>query len=258
MLEEKVEVVIADDDVFSMKILEIYLGMMDGVKLIGRAKDGKELIDIINEKEPQLAIVDINTPAMTGFDAIRECLKLQPHLLVIFVTGIETYAAKAFELDAVDYIIKPLEIERLKRAFQRAKDRIQMTKQRLKEERLRQITTPENKTHTLVIKMDYIITRIPLDEIIYIEKEKNGKRVRIHTKEKTFNTYDTLAALLERLDYNFLKVHRSYIANMKHVSELISKGNGTLYELTFQNSKDIAFVSKTFVQDVKDFLAICE
>lgn len=255
MFKDTLDVVIADDDEASLKILDIYLKMDKGLNVVGRAVDGKQLIDVVNEKEPDLVVVDINMPELNGFEAIKECMKHQPDLVVIFVTGIKEYATKAFEINAVDYILKPLEHGRLQGAIEKAREKIFSTHQIQIENKIKMYEKyAKELPKTLLVRSDsqYSILLIPLDEIIFIEKEKNGRKVFIHTTKKVFETYDNVAALLNKLDFRFIQTHRSFIANVSYIREIVP--NGAVYKINFKNYDQNASISKSFILAVVAFI----
>ncbi|MEX3623727.1 LytR/AlgR family response regulator transcription factor [Viridibacillus arvi] len=251
MFEDGIDVVIADDDSASLKLLEIYLNMEKGINIVGQATNGKMLIDVVNEKEPTLVIVDINMPELNGFEAIKECIRLQPNLEVIFITGIPDYATKAFDINAIDYILKPLEHERLLLALGKAKEKIFATYQNKREQQIQQYNKNKDglKKHLMIrTESQYAITLIMLEDIIFIEKEPNGKRVFIHTKEKIYTASDTVSSLLTKLDFRFIQTHRSYIVNVNYIKEIIP--SGSVYHIAFKDYSESVNISKNYLQSV--------
>lgn len=255
MIEEDIEVVIADDDEASLKLMDMFLKMEAGIKVVGKANNGKELIETVNQTEPKLAIVDITMPELNGFEAIKQCIRFQPDLVVIFVTGISDYATQAFDISAVDYILKPFNPDRLLVALEKAKEKICANQKKFAEKQQQHFienekTLPKN----LLIRNEsqYAITMVPLDEIIFIEKEKNGRRVFIHTKEKIHEAYDTVAALLTKVDFRFIQTHRSFIVNVNYIKEIIP--SGTVYQINFKDYSSNANISKNYLQSVVTFI----
>ena len=248
----QIRAVIADDDSASLRLLEIFTNMINNVNLVGKAVDGDELKKVIEETKPDLAIVDINMPGMSGFKAIEESLKHQPDLLVIFVTGIGKYAVDAFKIRAVDYIVKPVNLKKLEDAVQLANDRLFVKKERKRDEEI--IKKGENNgSENLVIKdSKYAILRLPFDTIIYIEKEKNAKKVSIYTENQQYITNETVSTLFEMLDDRFVRVQRSIIINTQKVKEIIpvTKKKNTTYQVKFKNIDNSIMASRNHITDV--------
>jgi diguanylate cyclase (GGDEF)-like protein len=121
-----IKIVIADDHEPSRRIIRRFLEPLDQITIVGEAGSGEELIRAVADNEPNLVLVDINMPKMNGIQAIKECLSLNPGLKVIFITGHNEYAVEAFDVSAVDYIVKPIEKHRLEVAIEKAKTIIMM------------------------------------------------------------------------------------------------------------------------------------
>jgi two-component system, LytTR family, response regulator len=255
MVEDTIDVVIADDDDASLKLMNVMLRMENGINIVGEAVDGEELIDVVMEKEPHLAIVDISMPKLNGFEAIKKCIESQPDLNVIFVTGIKDYATDAFEIHAIDYIVKPMEPSRLKEALAKAKQQI-FASERLKEEQreiqFQQFADQLPKQLMIRNESQYSITLVPLTDIIFIQKEKNGKKSFIHTKEKVYEINDTVSSLLNKVDFRFIQTHRSFIVNVNYIKEIIP--SGAVYRIKFKNYEQEAAISKNYVQKVIQFM----
>lgn len=254
-IEEPIDVIIADDDEASLKLMEILLKMEDDINVVGKAEDGEELVDKVMENEPHLAIVDISMPKLNGFEAIKQCIKSHPDLKVIFVTGIKDYATDAFGIEAIDYIVKPMEPERLKEALGKAKKQINALRQSHQQQREIQFQQYADQIpKQLIIRKEslYSFTLVPLDEIIYIQKEKNGKKSFIHTKEKVYEINDTISSLLNKVDFRFIQTHRSIIVNVTYIKEIVP--SGTVYQIRFKNYDKESAISKNYIQKVVQFI----
>jgi diguanylate cyclase (GGDEF)-like protein len=124
---DEIKIVIADDHEASRKFVRRFLASMDGISVVAEASDGEDLVKQIVIHQPNLVLVDISMPKMNGIKAIKECLKINPELKVIFITGHNEYAVEAFDISAVDYIMKPLERNRLAVAVDKARSIIKMS-----------------------------------------------------------------------------------------------------------------------------------
>lgn len=253
--KEEIQVVIADDDEASLKLVDVLLKLEEGFNVVAKAVDGQDLVDKVLEHEPDLAIVDISMPHITGFEGIKRCIKSQPDLKVIFVTGIKDFAIDAFNIDAIDYIVKPMEPERLRDALSKAEKQIDATRRlRQKQRELLLKEHSEQLPKRLMIRNEslYSVTLIPLDDIIFIQKETNGKKSFIHTKERVYEVNDTVSSLLHKLDYRFIQTHRSHIVNINYIKEIIP--SGALYQVKFNDYDKEAFISRNYIQKVVSFM----
>ncbi|WP_409252027.1 LytR/AlgR family response regulator transcription factor [Bacillus sp. SCS-153A] len=238
-------IVIADDDYAGRKILHHFLSALKEYTIIGEAENGEELIRHLIMEKPDIAIVDINMPFVSGMDAIKSCKESLPDLQVIFITGYREYAAEAFDWDAADYIVKPLMLPRLKQALERAK---RLRKDNLAAKEDTGITMNANKK--LIIKNYNNFLLIPYEDIIYIEKME--RKTIIHTRSQTHETSETLAELMDRLTSNFIHSHRSYIININHI-EAIRTSNQTYYAI-FKEYKGRAKISKNHISGIQKAL----
>ncbi|WP_121616713.1 LytR/AlgR family response regulator transcription factor [Virgibacillus halodenitrificans] len=253
MLDEIIDVVIADDDENALGLLEDLLEMEDDFNVVAKAVDGEDLINAVLKTEPNLAIVDISMPKLTGFEAIQKCIESQPDLKVIFVTGITDRAADAFLIDAVDYVVKPMEPRRLQESLAKAKNQITAS-ERLKdqEKEIQFQQYADQLPKKLMIQSQYSITLVPLKDIIFVQKEKNGKKSFIYTKEKVYEINDTVSSLLNKMDFQFIKTHRSYIVNVNFIKEIVPRG--AIYNIRFNKTDKEAIISKKYVQRVIHYL----
>jgi len=147
----KINLIIADDNEDSVEILDYFIEQLPEFEVISTCKDGEQLVQEVMAKSPDLLLVDINMPTINGVDAIKKCLRIKPNLNFIFITGYDEFAVKAFELSALDYIVKPIEKTRLYMALERAKNSIGIDKNQSKK---------ESGFFYRLIYIDYICPRI--------------------------------------------------------------------------------------------------
>jgi two-component system LytT family response regulator len=236
-LKDKIKVVLAEDNLDSQEIITNFIQIIPEFEIIGVANNGEELLDLNINKTPDLALVDIKMPKLNGIDAVRSCIIRNPNLRFIFTTAYDEYAVSAFELDAIDYIVKPIKKQRLFLALERAKqDILQFRMEKNK------LTTQKRN---LVIKIDRSSYFIPLDNVIYIEKD-NRKTV-IHTIEEIYETNETLESIFQKVNPDFYQTHRSFIVNTKYVSHITLASE--TYFAHFRNYPNYAHVSKLRIND---------
>lgn len=224
---ERYNVVLADDLSGSRTVLRRFINSTPDFVVIGEAEDGEALIEQVLVKKPHLALVDISMPKLSGISAIKQCLLQQPDLKVIFVTNYEQYAVEAFDVSAIDYIVKPVQVARLRQALDKVKTALQASVQRPRISRL-------------LVRAEGVIRFVPLEEILFIEKI--GRRTVIHTRAGLFDIQATLQTLLQQLNESFVLSHRSYIVNLPHISSIVSSGE--TYMAYFGDYDKPAHVSK--------------
>lgn len=240
-----IRVMIADDNEDSIEIIKYFIQPLAEFELIGICEDGQALLEEVMVKSPDLVLVDINMPQMNGMDCMKKCLTVKPALKFIFITGYDEFAVKAFELSAVDYIVKPLEKTRLYIALERAKQACKHLK--LKETESE--TSAEMKR--LPVKFNGSIYYVPIEDIIFIEK--SGKKCFIYTKAKVYETYENIGDLYSYLTaQEFFQTHRSYIVNFKKISHITPKNE--TYLVYFFDVQQYAHISKLKIQEVQQKL----
>ncbi len=214
------KILIVDDEKPARMKLRRFLVKLDEKLTIIEAGDGEAAVRILSEHNPDLIFLDIQMPGLTGFDVIRE---VGPDLMppVIFVTAFDQFAVQAFEVNAVDYLLKPFDFERFEMAFKRVNVDEQATRN-IKGNLVRLLQQMDQKVafrQRLPIKENERIVLLPVQEIEWIEAD--GKYARIHAKDSNHHMRITLRELEARLDpAQFVRIHRSHIINIDFISEL--------------------------------------
>lgn len=215
--------IIIDDEPLARQRIKRLLQLYDFIEIVAEGAHGKEGLELINELNPDLVFLDIEMPVMNGFEMLAE-LSTQPK--IIFTTAYDQYAMKAFEENSVDYLLKPIEKERLAKTmlklqtagFQQ-KDDLPLFKQLI--EQLR----PQKQISTLTVKIGDRMLLIKLQDIYHIQAEE--KYVFLHTSDGHNHLTDfTLASLEGKLPDNFVRVHRSSIINIHRIKEIRKSFNG--------------------------------
>jgi two-component system, LytTR family, response regulator len=204
---------IIDDEAPARGILRHLLKDFDGIEIIGEAENGFEAIKLIREKKPELLFLDIKMPKISGFELL-ELLDDMPK--VIFTTAFDQYAIDAFEKGAVDYLLKPINKERLKKAILRIEKYFDQTKIENLTEQKRISGAPIRQ---IVVKNGSKIEVIDCEAIEYIKAEDDY--VSIKANDRKFLKKMVLGKLEKSLDrQNFVRVHRSYIANITFLEKI--------------------------------------
>jgi DNA-binding LytR/AlgR family response regulator len=214
---------IVDDEPLARERLKRLLSDIEGVELIGEAESGQQAVEMIEEQNPDLVLLDIQMPGLDGFEVI-EALEEPPP--VIFVTAYDAYAIRAFEVNALDYLLKPFSQERLERAIYRARE--ELTEEQDFAQRLAPLLeslADQGQYATRLAVHDRrrgrdCIRVLDVDEVDWIDTER--EEVFVHVGEETYPVRRTLSELEARLDpARFFRAHRSAIVNLDRVQEII-------------------------------------
>ena len=233
-----IRTVLADDEVLARQKLRQILREIGDVEIVGECASAHETIELAKLTSPDLLFLDIRMPDMDGFDVV-DALSAMPKAKrpqIVFVTANDRYAVRAFEIHAIDYVLKPYTVERLRNAVDRVRERRAATGNATDSakgaESLGINTTngngeksSERYTTRLVFKSRGRILFLPTNEIRWIEAEENY--VRICTAQESHLLRETIGHLESRLDpRSFLRVHRSAIVNMHYVKEVKNEADG--------------------------------
>jgi two-component system LytT family response regulator len=214
------QTVLADDEPLARQKLRQMLGERAGVQVVGEGASAAEVLDVVRETSPQLLFLDICMPGMDGFGLIDQLNAL--HAVtpprIIFTTAYDTYALRAFDMNAVDYLLKPFTADRLQTALDRARDEI-LGAGKFDSRRPGTNHNGSRYTTRIVFKSRGRILFLPVSDIRWIAAEENY--VRICTRTETHLLRQTMTDLEEKLDPEmFARVHRSAIVNLQFVKEV--------------------------------------
>lgn len=221
-----IETLIADDEVLARRKLRQLLSQEPDIEITGEAASAAEVIELVRLRSPHLLFLDIRMPGMNGIELIEELSKCEtmamPH--IVFTTAYDQYALQAFEVRAIDYLLKPFTTDRLQAAVQRVRDQIcHSDQQPSHNQRSDQARNAYNLR--IVFKSRGRILFLPVSDIRWIGAEENY--VRICTANETHLLRETMASMEQRLDpRSFLRVHRSAIVNLQYVKEVRSEPKG--------------------------------
>ncbi|MEL6942006.1 MAG: LytTR family DNA-binding domain-containing protein [Bacteroidota bacterium] len=208
--------IIVDDESIAHDIIKNYCDMMPSMQLMQNCYDAIEAIEYLNLQSVDLIFLDLNMPKLKGFDFLKT-LSHPPKVIV--TTAYREYALEGYELDIVDYLLKPFSFERFLKAVNKAigKPTPQQTTPVEKDQRIRRIFLSANKKHY----------QIELDDLIYIEA--SGNYIKLILKKETINIREKLSAITERLpNKEFIQVHRSFVVAIPHIKRI--EGNQIFLE----------------------------
>ncbi|MCU0334412.1 MAG: LytTR family transcriptional regulator DNA-binding domain-containing protein [Chitinophagaceae bacterium] len=210
-----IPVVVIDDEPLARSLVIEYLQSYPGMQVVAECADGFEGLKAIQQLKPALIFLDIQMPKISGFEML-ELLEEPP--AVIFTTAFDEYAIKAFEANAVDYLLKPFGKDRFDRAIQ--KWQLQAGEQRALQEMLLQQGGLSAQQHErIVVKTGHQIRIIPLHEVVYLEAADDY--VKVHTAEASYLKNKTMGWFEANLNaQQFVRVHRSYLLGVKHIARL--------------------------------------
>ena len=239
-----IRTILVDDEPLAIQGLELRLQVFGDVEIIERCANGREAIRAIKTHKPDLVFLDIQMPGFDGFSVISGLMDIEPPLFV-FVTAYNEFALKAFEAQAVDYLMKPVEEERLAATMERVRQRLAEKNAAIESERLKELLAevapdtltdaPDTVEHSaarfeklLNIKDRGQIFRVDVDTIERIDAA--GDYMCIYTGDDTMILRETMKDLEKRLDpRKFQRVHRSTIVNLDNVKQVKPHTNGECF-----------------------------
>jgi two-component system LytT family response regulator len=224
---KKIRALIADDEKFARDGIVMLISKLSDVEVIATCCNGEEAINAINDFRPDLVFLDVQMPGMSGLDVIRTLPPAQMPL-TIFVTAYDKHALQAFEVNAIDYLLKPFTDERFYAAIERAKNLLRTTDAKDRDEKLSTLLDYMS-SHESRVQMPYLkkimiteggrIIFLSIEEIQWIEA--SDYYVMLHLSDKKHLIRETMATLESKLDPDqFVRIHRSSIVNINLIKEL--------------------------------------
>jgi len=233
-MPEKIRTLIVDDEPLARRNLRVLLEKDPQIEILDECRNGAEAVKAINASSPDLIFLDIQMPEVDGFDVLARVGPEQIHA-IIFVTAFDQYALKAFEVHALDYLLKPFDDERFAFALRRAKSQIEareinrVSKRLLalleERESLADSSAVKNYLTRLMIKASGRVVLLKVGEIDFIEAD--GNYAKLHVGRKAHLLREKMHDLEGRLDpAKFVRIHRSIIVNLDRIKELHPHFNG--------------------------------
>lgn len=224
-----IRAVVVDDEALAREELIYLLGRVGGVEVVGQAANGLDALKIVEEIHPDLVLLDIQMPGLTGFEVARRLIENGLESNVVFVTAFDRHAIEAFEINAVDYLLKPVEAERLGMAIDRVRRRMQTGRPgglgghaNGDLERLFQLlASQQDRRQQLAVKVGDRFLLVHADDIVHASVEDDVITLVTNSLSGTSN-YRTLDELQARLDPAiFWRVHRSHLVNINKIKEIV-------------------------------------
>jgi two-component system response regulator LytT len=259
--------VLVDDEQLARDELGYLLGQIGGVEVVGQAGNGIEALTVINKLGPDVVFLDVQMPGLTGFEVARRMLDAQAAPHVIFVTAYDQHAIEAFEVNAVDYLLKPLDPARLEVAVGRARRRISSDRpddrgtgspaflSEQLEKVLELVAERQSRRERLAIKVGERFMLVQAEEVIYASLANEMITVVTSQHVGTSNVR-TLDELQERLDPGvFWRVHRSHLVNINKIKEIVPWFRNYILRMKDEKATEIP-VSRVQTRRLREYLKL--
>jgi len=242
---EKLRIIIADDERPAREFLKSVLREFEDAEIVGEAENGADAVEIIKQLKPDLALLDLRMPEISGLEAVRLLRKSQMPL-VAFVTAYDEYAVQAFEVNAVDYLLKPVEKSRLRETLNRAHERLEQEDWQAKEtENIKNAAEIYHESarqeflERIPVKKREEIFLIPVGEIASIVADGELLHITTDKNQKYVINYRLKDLEMRLVPDKFVRLSRGALANLEMISRVSPMPGGT-YLITLKNGQEIA------------------
>ena len=265
------KVVLADDEQLARDELRYLLEQSGGVEIVGEADNGQTALDTVARLEPEVVFLDVQMPGLTGFQVARRLVDAELPVQIVFVTAFDQHAIHAFEVNAIDYLLKPVDPARLDQALQRARRRIQAERgpadsatvatpapvglQQI-EKLVQMVAERQDRRDQLALKVGERFLLVQSDDIVFASLADDVITVAAGPHAGTSN-YRTLDELQARLDPAvFWRVHRSHLVNINKIKEIVPWfSRNYILRMTDDKATEIP-VSRTQTRRLRDYLKL--
>lgn len=247
----KIKTLIVDDEPLARTLIRNFISTETDFCVLSECSDGFDALKMIQEHKPDLVFLDIQMPKISGLELL-ELLENPP--VIVFTTAYDQFALKAFELSAIDYLLKPFAKDRFLKALEKVRFFLQNKEQYQHKvsELVDNVNSQQNKLERIVVKDGHKINLIPCEQIVYIEAQDDY--VMIYTPTSKHLKQQTMKSLEQILDTDFVRVHRSYFVNIKYIQRLENYDKES-HKLIMQNNASIP-VSRNGYVELKEKLKI--
>lgn len=262
MLPKPLTALVVDDEALARSELKFLLSKYSEIKVIGEAENGSDAVKLARTLKPNVVFLDIQMRGISGYEAGRKMLSIPNPPLIVFATAYDNYAVQAFELGAVDYLLKPFDEKRLATTVDRLYNLA-----KLQDEwsnavyRVSMLLTnklqPEKKFQVkkLPLEKNGHISLVDYDDIIFFQASRGSVKVSAHSDKYYYS--GTLQELNDKLkEENFMRVHKSYLVNLNYVTELLPWFKGTYWLVMSDANRTRVPVSRQKVKEIKDIFGL--
>lgn len=252
---KKIQTLVVDDEPLARARIVNLLRKFDYISLLGECKNGHEAIEKIVNYKPDLIFLDIQMPDLNGFDVLSKTAS-EDLPFIIFVTAYDQYALKAFDVHAVDYLLKPYDDDRFEKALDHAKEQIRQKQKAGLHQRMVQLIRGYEKDHSEVLTSLEIKDKgrsfmVSIFDLYYVES--HGNYIKIFLKDKSYLVRQTLQSFEDQIDQNiFLRIHRSILINSNYLAKVKYEGNNQYLFLMKNESQLLS--SRSYKPQILDFL----
>jgi two-component system LytT family response regulator len=216
MSDDRLRVVVVDDEPLARSVVREYASADPSLEIVADCANGFEAVKAVSELKPDLVLLDVQMPKLDGFEVLELLGRDQP---VVFITAYDQYALKAFEVHAVDYLLKPFSAERFQEAMERARERLRAKAAMPVEDLVREARPKTGPIARVLIRDGANVHVIPVDKIDYVEAQDDY--VAFKSEGKQFLKDQTLSAVEATLDpARFVRIHRSFILNIDRIAKV--------------------------------------
>ena len=210
-----IKVLAIDDEPLALQQLVSYIQKVSFLQLVGQCQSALEAKEFLNREPVDAVFCDINMPDLNGMDFVKS-LAAPP--LIVFTTAYSEYAVEGFKVNAVDYLLKPFGLDDFRRAANRLKERLETSPVAVPVAEMPQSNAEEDDT--IFIKTDYKVVKIAISDIRYIECMSEYLKIHLEGQPKPLVTLLSMKKMEEYLPPSFMRIHRSYIINLKKIQEV--------------------------------------
>jgi two-component system LytT family response regulator len=209
-----IKTILIDDEALARDVVKHYLKSYPDIEIVAECSDGFEGLKAIAQHQPDLIFLDIQMPKISGFEMLE---LVEKHPAVIFTTAFDEFAIKAFEVNAVDYLLKPIELGRFDQAIQKLPAKL--GNEQATQELLETAALSPTQNSRVVVKNAGVIKIIPVSDLHYLEADDDY--VKLSTTEGKFHKNKTMSFFEQTLDPSqFIRIHRSYLINLAEVTKI--------------------------------------
>lgn len=247
-----IRILIADDDAGMRLVMKKIVEKAEGYQLAGEATNGRELLEMYDRLHPEVILLDVEMPEMTGVECAKAIQDRDPRTILVFATAHEEYMASAFEVYAFDYLVKPFKVERALQTLDRIRDRLRSGEK--EGEIVSPKVRPSDGPSRMMLKHREGVSFLDMDEIAMVMRE-NRNTVLIMQDGARYIVGDALGELEDRLPGDiFFRTHKSYIVNLNLIESISPYGRWT-YIVKLRGLKDDALITHERFEELQKLFA---
>ena len=241
---QPIRTLIVDDERYAREELIYLMGNFTGIQVVGEAENGESAILQALQLQPEVVFLDVEMPKMNGMEVAKSLMEFKKVPIIVFATAYPQFAAEAFRINAIDYLLKPYDQEQLKQTIGR-----------IEREVYQSIPTETASTlGKLAVEADGEIDYIHLKDILYMYREE--KETKIVTSSREYEVKVSLKELESRLvPFFFFRIHRGYLVNLNYVTRLTPWFNGA-YQLELEGREEKLSVSRNYAKQLQHRLEL--